>query len=62
MAIDFNKFTVKAQETVQNSIEIAQNYTNPTIEPEHILAAMIQDTENLAVSIIQKTGSKFIRC
>ncbi|MCK9280395.1 MAG: ATP-dependent chaperone ClpB [Melioribacteraceae bacterium] len=56
MAIDFNKFTVKAQETVQNSIEIAQNYTNPTIEPEHILAAMIQDTDNLAVSIIQKSG------
>lgn len=56
MAIDFNKFTVKAQETIQNTIEIAQNYKNPTIEPEHILAAMIQDPDNLAVSVIQKSG------
>ena len=56
MAIDFNKFTVKAQETIQNAIEIAQNYNNPTIEPEHILAAMIQDPDNLAVSVIQKSG------
>jgi len=56
MAIDFNKFTVKAEETIQNAIEIAQNYNNPTIEPEHILAAMIQDPDNLAVSVIQKSG------
>ncbi len=56
MAFNFNKFTVKAQEMVQNAIEIAQNYNNQIVEPEHILAAMIQDPENVAVSIVQKTG------
>ncbi len=57
MALDLNKFTVKAQETIQNSIEIAQNYNNQIVEPEHLLAAMLQDEDNIAVSIIQKIGS-----
>jgi len=57
MSFNFNKFTVKAQETVQNAIEIAQNYNNQIVEPEHLLAAMLQDQSNVAVSIIQKSGA-----
>ncbi|NJD21324.1 MAG: ATP-dependent chaperone ClpB [Melioribacter sp.] len=57
MAFNFNKFTVKAQEAVQTAIEIAQNYNNQIVEPQHILAAMLQDQSNLAVSIIQKSGA-----
>jgi ATP-dependent Clp protease ATP-binding subunit ClpB len=57
MAYNFNKFTVKAQETIQNAIEIAQNYNNQIVEPEHLLAAILQDDSNVAYSIIQKTGS-----
>ena len=56
MAFNINKLTVKAQEVIQNSIEIAQNYDNQLIEPEHIFAAMIQDNSNVAVSLIQKIG------
>jgi ATP-dependent Clp protease ATP-binding subunit ClpB len=56
MAFNFNKFTVKAQETLQNAIEIAQNYNNQIIEPEHLLAALIQETGNIADTILQKTG------
>lgn len=56
MAFNFNKFTVKAQETVQNAIEIAQNYNNQIVEPEHVLAAMLQDQSSVVVSIIQKAG------
>ncbi len=56
MAIDFNLFTVKAQESIQESIEIAQNYNNQIIEPEHILAALIQDDKNVVSSVIQKSG------
>ncbi len=57
MAFNLNKLTVKAQEVIQNSIEIAQNYNNQMIEPEHIFAAMVQDNSNVAVSIIQKIGA-----
>ena len=56
MAFNFNKFTLKAQETMQNAVEIAQNYNNQLIEPEHLAAAMLQDSDNVAVSIIQKAG------
>jgi ATP-dependent Clp protease ATP-binding subunit ClpB len=56
MAFNFNKLTVKAQETIQNAIEIAQNYNNQIIEPEHLLAALIQEKGNIADTILQKTG------
>jgi ATP-dependent Clp protease ATP-binding subunit ClpB len=57
MAFNLNKFTIKAQESIQNAIEIAQNYNNQVVEPEHILAAMLQDSDNVAVSLIQKSGA-----
>ncbi len=56
MAFNLNKFTVKAQEIVQNAIEIAQNYNNQVLEPEHLLAAIIQESGNIADTILQKTG------
>ena len=57
MPFNFNKLTVKAQETIQNAIEIAQNYNNQIVEPEHLLAAMLQDPSSVAVSLIQKSGA-----
>jgi len=59
--MNFNKFTIKAQETLQNAVEIAQNYNNQIVEPDHILAAMIQDNDNVSVSIIQKIGGNLDR-
>jgi len=56
MAFNFNKFTVKAQEVVQNGIEIAQNYNNQILEPEHILAALIEEKGSIAETIMQKAG------
>ncbi|MGE5431294.1 MAG: ATP-dependent chaperone ClpB [Syntrophomonadaceae bacterium] len=54
MAFNFSKLTVKAQEIIQNALEIAQNYNNQIIEPEHLLAAMIQDEAGIAVSFMRK--------
>ena len=59
MSFNFNKLTVKAQEVVQSAIEIAQNYNNQIVEPEHILAAVVQETSNIAETIIKKTGGNF---
>jgi ATP-dependent Clp protease ATP-binding subunit ClpB len=50
---------VKAQEIVQSAIEIAQNYNNQIVEPEHILAAIVQESGNIAETIIKKTGGNF---
>jgi len=59
MSFNFNRLTVKAQEIVQSAIEIAQNYNNQIVEPEHILAAIVQESGNVAESIIKKTGGNF---
>ncbi len=55
--MNFNKFTIKSQEAVQNAQEIAANYGNQIIEPEHLLAALIQDSEGVVVPILQKAGA-----
>jgi ATP-dependent Clp protease ATP-binding subunit ClpB len=56
MNFNLNKLTVNAQEVVQNAIEIAQNYNNQILEPEHLMAALIQEGGNIADSILRKTG------
>ncbi|MGB8319446.1 MAG: ATP-dependent chaperone ClpB, partial [Ignavibacteriaceae bacterium] len=44
------------QEIIQTALEIAQNYNNQVLEPEHVLAALIQEKGNIADTIMQKTG------
>ncbi len=55
--MNFGKFTVKAQEAVQNAQEIASSYNNQAIEPEHLLAALVQDADGITVPILQKLGA-----
>ncbi|HEY3249719.1 MAG TPA: Clp protease N-terminal domain-containing protein [Ignavibacteria bacterium] len=54
MAINFNKFTLKAQEAVQAASEIAASYSNQQIDNTHLLAALVQEPDSLASSIIKK--------
>jgi len=55
--MNFNKFTIKAQEAVQNAQENATSYGSQSIEPEHLLAALIQDSAGITVPILQKVGA-----
>ncbi|MGE5315313.1 MAG: ATP-dependent chaperone ClpB [Acidobacteriota bacterium] len=55
--MNFNKFTIKSQEAVQNAQEIATSYGNQAIEPEHLLAALVQDPQGVVVPILQKVGA-----
>lgn len=56
MAINPSKLTVKSQEALQAAVEIASNYGNNQVEPEHLLAALIQDPEGVATSVLRKLG------
>ena len=56
MAFNFNKLTTKSQEAIQSATEIASNYSNQLIEPEHLFAALVQNSENIVPSILQKLG------
>jgi len=56
MAFNFNKLTLKSQEALQTAQEIATNYSNQVVEPEHLLAALVQDKEGIASSLLHKVG------
>lgn len=54
--IDFNKFTLKVQEALQQAQRSADEQGNPQIEVEHLLAALFNDRDGLVCSIIKKLG------
>jgi ATP-dependent Clp protease ATP-binding subunit ClpB len=56
MAIRWDKFTVKAQEAVQQGNELASERGNPELLPLHLLAALIQDREGIVPPVLEKIG------
>ena len=52
-----NKLTIKSQEALQNAQEIASSYGNQVLEPEHLVAALIQDAGGTVVPLVQKIGA-----
>jgi ATP-dependent Clp protease ATP-binding subunit ClpB len=52
----FDKFTVKSQELIQQAQSLADQHHNAQIEPEHLLVAMLADTQGIAGSILRKLG------
>jgi len=61
--VRFDRFTLKAQETVQASQEIADKHNHQSIEPEHVLFALLDQQGGIVPSILQKLGvdPRFIR-
>ena len=53
----FDRFTLKAQEAVQASQEIANKYNHQAIEPEHVLIALLDQEGGIVPSILQKLGT-----
>src|SRR5246500_2924046 len=56
MAIRWDKFTIKAQEAIQQASEIAGQHGNPEMLPLHLLAALLQDNEGIVVPVLTKLG------
>ncbi|MDX1672551.1 MAG: ATP-dependent chaperone ClpB [Balneolaceae bacterium] len=56
MAMNFNKFTLKAQEAVQNALELAGEKNQQAVAPAHILFALLSDSENVVNTILNKLG------
>jgi ATP-dependent Clp protease ATP-binding subunit ClpB len=54
--MNFQKFTLKSQEAIQTAQEIATRYKNQAIEPVHLFAGLVQDTEGLVNQILLKLG------
>lgn len=56
----FDKFTLKAQEAIQETQRIAQALGHQHIEPEHILKAILQQTEGVIPALLKKIGANQI--
>ncbi len=52
--MNFEKFTIKAQEVLQKSAEIAQANQQQAIEPGHVLKALLETDENVASFLFKK--------
>jgi ATP-dependent Clp protease ATP-binding subunit ClpB len=55
--MNFQKFTIKSQEVLQTAQEIASSNNNQAIEPIHILAALVQDTNGIIPQFLMKLGA-----
>ena len=52
----FDKFTIKSQELIQDAQSLASRQGHQQIEPEHLLAAMLKDTDGIAGAMLRKLG------
>ncbi len=52
--MDINKFTQKAQEAIYQSQQLARDYGHQTIEPAHLLQALLEQPEGVVPAVITK--------
>ena len=56
MNMTLDKFTIKAQETVQEAVNLAQSSGQQSIEPVHLLKAIMTKAKDVSNFIFQKLG------
>lgn len=54
---DIEKMTRKSQEAMQAAATMAERRGNPSVEPEHLLLALIQQSEGLVPRLLEKSGA-----
>ena len=56
MPFRFDKFTIKAQEAVQEAVEMAGSRGNPQVTPIHLLQALVAEREGIVRPLLDKVG------
>ena len=54
--MNFDKFTLKAQEAINNSVFLTQRYNHQAILPEHLLFSLIDDPSGISSGILSSAG------
>ncbi len=54
--MNFNSFTIKSQEAVQQAVQLVQKNNRQVIEPVHLLKAVIMTGESITNFLFQKLG------
>jgi ATP-dependent Clp protease ATP-binding subunit ClpB len=52
--MNINKFTEKAREAVAKAIEFAKQSNNPQVEPEHLLSALVEQSDGIVPELLRK--------
>ena len=52
--MNINKYTEKAREAVASAVELAQQLNHPQIEPEHLLASLVEQREGIVPELLSK--------
>ncbi|EPT33820.1 ATP-dependent chaperone protein ClpB [Bacteroidetes bacterium oral taxon 272 str. F0290] len=56
--MNFDNFTIKSQEAVQEAVNLVQRKGQQQIEPEHLLAGVLKVSEHVTNFIFQKLGMR----
>jgi ATP-dependent Clp protease ATP-binding subunit ClpB len=52
--MNFNKFTIKAQEAMQGALELAASRNHQALEPVHVLMSLLRDEQGVTLTILKK--------
>ena len=56
MAINWDKFTLKSQQAMQQAQARAAEFGNPEMQPVHLLLSLIEDREGVIPAVLEKIG------
>jgi len=56
MAIQWDKFTVKSQQAIQQAQSHAAELGNPELQPVHLLLALVEDRDGVIPAVLEKIG------
>ncbi len=56
MALDPNRWTQKTQEAISRAVETAKAENNPEVTPDHLLVALLGQTDGIVLPIVQRLG------
>ena len=54
--MNINSLTIKAQEVLQQAMQVARSRSSQAVEPQHVLAAMIEDDDSLGSFLLSRIG------
>ncbi|MBA2528848.1 MAG: hypothetical protein H0V19_02615, partial [Euzebyales bacterium] len=55
--MDYERFTLKAQEAVQTAATEARNRANPEVVPAHLLYALLGSAEGIIYPVVTRLGA-----
>ena len=58
----FDRFTMKAQEAIATSQQLAMARSHTVVSPLHLLSTLLGDSEGVVVMILRKIGVKQQGC